>query len=226
MFCKQCGNELVGTEVYCDACGEPVQAVRDKAQVVAPHHKATTSGAFIQENESGYRSFEYARTTVKSELAQVAIDCYESLGYELTGQRASAPGRQVMLSFRRSRKVQARAQLSKIQRTMDDTLASIARMDAEKAEKATMQAMSIGVVSALILGVGMCCAMVWTHLMALGIVVGIIGIAGCIFAWMRYRKVRETETARLNPTIDKAYDRLATLCEEAQAVLRSTGIGE
>lgn len=230
MFCNHCGNELNGTEAYCATCGKPVQETGAQTQVGAPHgapHHRTTMNAYTNtstpEDTSAYRSFEYARTTIKSELAQVAIDCYESLGYELTGQRVSAPGGQVTLSFRRSRKVRGKAQLSKIQRTMDDTLASITSMETEKTKKAIIQAMTIGIISALVLGLGMSCTMVWTHLMVLGIVVGLIGIAGCIFAWMHYRKVCSIETARLNPAIEEAYDRLATQCEEAQAILRNSG---
>lgn len=167
-----------------------------------------------------YRSYEYARTTVKRDMVQVTCDCYESLGYELTGQRTSASGNQTTLSFRRSRKVQGKAQLAKIQRTMDDTLSSIGELEAKKSKKATSEAIVIGVISALLLGVGMCCTMVWQHLMALGVIVGIIGIAGCIYAWLRYRKVCEIETTRINPQIEETYDRLASLCEEAQAMLR------
>lgn len=168
-----------------------------------------------------YRSYEYARISVKDELTQVAIDCYESLGFEVMDQRTSAPTRQATLSFRRNRRVASKAQLAKIRRAMDDTMASIASMEAAKTRKASSQSIAIGVIAALVLGVGMCCTMVWTHLMALGIVVGLIGIAGCVFAWTHYRKVREAETLRINPQIDEAYDRLATLCEEAQAVMHA-----
>lgn len=222
MFCRQCGNELIGTELYCDACGEPVQMASKREQSVALGQRLREPEAQAGGNP-GYRSFEYARTTVKSDLAQVACDCYESLGYELTGQKTTAPGGQTTLSFRRSRKVRGKAQLAKMQRTMDDTLASIARLETEKTKKATSQAIALGTVSALILGLGMSCTMVWTHLMAIGIVVGIIGIAGCVLTWLRYRKTCATETARINPQIEEAYDRLATQCEEAQAILRSAG---
>lgn len=226
MFCKQCGNELIGTEVYCDACGAPVEAVRARSQVIAKRVGEAGADPSLHQGTGcseggGYRSYEYARTTVKCDLAQVTLDCYESLGYELTGQRASTPGGQVTLSFRRSRKVHGKAQLSKIQRTMDDCIASISSMEAEKTKKATRQALTIGIISALVFGVGMSLSMVWTQFMVLGIVVGIIGIAGCLFAWHRYRKTSEAETNRLNPQIESAYDRLATLCEEAQAVIQS-----
>lgn len=155
-----------------------------------------------------------------ADLAQVAVDCYESLGYELTGQRVSVPGGQVTLSFRRDRAVKSKAQLSKIQRTMDDTLVSIATMEAEKTKKATDQVVILGTLSALVFGLGMSCTMVWTNLMVPGIVIGVIGIAGGILTWMRYKNVCESEIARLNPRIEEEYDRVATLCEEAQAILR------
>lgn len=216
MFCRQCGNELVGDEPFCATCGAPTGA--KETQPVRPSQTLRERPTSTDGGE--YRSFEYARTTVKNDLAQVAVDCYESLGFELTGQRPSAPGGQITLSFRRSRKVQSKAQLSKIQRSMDDTLTRIANLESEKTKKATSQAIAMGIVSALILGVGMCFSMVWTQFMVLGIVVGIIGIAGCILTWLRFRKTCAQETARINPLIEDAYDRLATLCEEAQAVLR------
>lgn len=222
MFCKHCGNQLMGNGQFCEVCGASVQEMHAKkigmtaASVLAA---VPTENASPNRSDDNYRSYEYARTTVKNDLAQVALDCYESLGYEFTGQTNTTPGVQTTLSFRRSRKVSGKAQLSKIQRTMNDTIVSIANMEAQKTKKATGQAIALGTAAALILGVGMCCTMVWTHLMALGIAVGVIGIAGCIYAFLCYRKTVEAESARLNPKIEAAYDRLATQCEEAQAVL-------
>lgn len=202
MYCKHCGNELKGSEDYCEVCGKPLSDNNDV-------------------NQGQYLSFEYARTTVQDDMVQAAMDCYESLGFELTGQRSSTPGsHRSTLSFRRSRKVSGKAQLAKIQRTMDDTMTSIEHLEKERTKKATIQALVIGIISALVLGIGMCCTMVWQNLMVIGIVIGIVGIAGCVAAYLRYRSVCSAETSRLNPEIEAAYDRLATLCEEAQAVLR------
>lgn len=210
MYCRNCGSEIDGAMAYCGFCGSPTQAGFGGEEVKA--------GASL--SKGPYRSFEYASTAVDNGLVQVAVDSYESLGYEFTGRRASAAGKISTLSFRRNRKVRGKAQLAKIQRSMDDAIASIGRMEGEKSRKAVSQALAIGTVSALVLGVGMCCTMVWDGLMALGIVVGLLGIAGCVGGFLRYRTVLDRETARLAPSIEKAYDNLATLCEEAQAVLR------
>lgn len=210
MFCKKCGNELSNNQAFCDKCGEPIDADALHAE----------SAVKDSRNEAQLpHSFEYARTTVRNELAQVAVDSYESLGYELTGQRISDATKQTTLSFRRNRKVRGKAQLAKIQRSMDDIISTLDGLEKVKTRKASQQAIVIGVISALILGVGMCCTMVWTNLMVPGIVIGVIGIIGCLFAYLRYRKICAQETARINPEIESAYDRLATHCEEAQTIL-------
>ena len=210
MYCRNCGSEIEETTAYCGFCGSPTQAEFGDEK---PRGGASPS-------KGRYKSFEYASTAVDNELVQVAVDSYESLGYEFTGRRTSAAGKIATLSFRRNRKVRGKAQLAKIQRSMDDTIASIERMEEEKSRKAVSQALAIGIVSALVLGLGMCCTMVWDGLMALGIVIGLLGIAGCVVGFLRYRTVLDRETARLAPNIEKAYDSLATLCEEAQAALR------
>lgn len=209
MFCSNCGNELTGTENVCPACGEPVAKSAVTAIKITP--STATQGA--------HSSYEYARTSVADDLVTVASDCYENLGYELTGSTSEHTG-STTLSFRRSRKVRGKAQLVKIQRTMDDLLASIARLEGEKTRKATLTSITVGILFALVLGVGMCCTMVWGGgLMIVGIVVGVIGIAGCVAVWPLYRSIVAKETARVSPSIEAAYDSLATACEQAQTVL-------
>lgn len=58
-----------------------------------------------------------------------------------------------------------------------------------------------GVISTLVLGVGMCCTMVWTGYFALGVVVGIIGIAGVCAAYPLYSAVTKRQRAKLAPEV-------------------------
>lgn len=205
MYCNQCGAELPDTAKACSVCGA----------IIAPAAgAAVTPGAGARHD-----SFEYARTTVKRDLATVATDTYESLGFELTGARNSSTGDATVLAFRRSRKVRGKAQLAKLQRTADDLLDQLASLEAEKTKRARMVALSMGIVSALVLGIGMCCTMVWQSLFALGIVVGIVGIAGCIATVFAYQSNVKKDTERVAPHIEAAYDSIATICEEAQTVL-------
>ncbi len=83
----------------------------------------------------------------------------------------------------------------------ETTLEKIKRLDNGVTNKATMIAIVVGVISTLILGVGMCCCMVWTHFFALGIIVGIIGIAGVCVAYPVYKKVLIKERTKIAPQI-------------------------
>lgn len=218
MYCPRCGNQMNDDAAFCGVCGAPA-AQAAAARVQQPG--APSAAQAPQAQQASYTSWEYTRTSVKSDLAQVATDCYENLGFELTGAKTESARSTTTLSFRRSRKVRGKAQLVKLQRTMDDLIASIAGMEAEKTRKASLRALTLGIVSALVLGVGMCCTMVWTNLMIPGIIIGVAGIAGCIGAWLLYRSTVAKESERIAPRIEAAYDSLATACEEAQAVLRA-----
>ncbi len=209
MYCRNCGAELPDGIDVCESCGMPVGATG-----VGMPASGLASGSGARHD-----SYEYVRTTVKSDLATVATDCYQSLGFELTGSKASTTGESTALAFRRSRKVRGKAQLAKLQRTADDLLAQLARLEGAKTRRARALALTMGIASALVLGVGMCCCMVWTQLMALGIVVGIVGIAGCVATWLLFRAVVRKDTDRIEPQIAATYDQLATVCEEAQTVL-------
>lgn len=209
MFCSNCGNELTGTENVCPACGTPVAKGAVTATKIAPAPAV----------EGAHASYEYARTSVANDLVTVTSDCYENLGYELTGSKDGGAGL-TTLSFRRSRKVRSKAQLVKIQHTMDDLIASLARLEGEKTRKARLVSITVGTLCALVLGIGMCCTMVWGGgLMIVGVVVGVIGIAAGVAVWPLYRSIVAKETARVSPSIEAAYDSLATACEQAQTVL-------
>lgn len=83
----------------------------------------------------------------------------------------------------------------------ETTLEKIKRLDNSVTNKAVTASLVVGMVSALILGVGMCCCMVWTQFFVLGIIVGVIGIIGVCLAYPVYKKVLETERAKIAPQI-------------------------
>lgn len=230
MYCVNCGTELPHGANACPECGMmvgvgPVARAAQVAHAAGAAGVAAAAEAVRSATGAGaagvvrHDSYEYARTTVKSDLATVATDCYESLGFELTGAKDSQAGGTTVLAFRRSRKVRGKAQLAKLQRTADDLIARLASLEDEKTRRPTMIALATGILSALVFGIGMCCTMVWTQFMVLGIVVGLVGIAGCVGTWLLYRANVRKETARVAPQIEAAYDQLATVCEEAQSVL-------
>jgi hypothetical protein len=80
-------------------------------------------------------------------------------------------------------------------------------IDARVECKALIAGLAVGIVGTLIAGLGMSCVLVWDKL-ALGIVIGLAGIAGAAAAWPLYQRVLRRERA-------KAADEIMKLSEEA-----------
>lgn len=89
----------------------------------------------------------------------------------------------------------------------EDKLEQLRRLDNGVTQKASMASLVVGIVSALVLGVGMCCCMVW-DLFVLGIVVGIIGMAGVAAAYPLYTHIAAREREKIAPEILRLTDEL------------------
>lgn len=91
----------------------------------------------------------------------------------------------------------------------ESKLEQLRRLDESAAKKGMALSLVSGTVSALILGVGMCCCMVWGGwLFVPGIVIGCLGIAGVSLAYPMYAKVTQRERERIAPEILRLTDDL------------------
>ena len=83
------------------------------------------------------------------------------------------------------------------------------RLDASATKPGTIAALILGIISTLILGIGMCCTMVWAETMFIpGIMIGVIGIAGISAAYPVYTHITEKRRKKLAPEILRLTDEL------------------
>ncbi len=87
-------------------------------------------------------------------------------------------------------------------------LEKLRKLDNSVADKATAVSLIFGVISTLVLGVGMCCCLVWTQLFMVGILVGLVGIIGICMAYPMYKKMLEKERQKIAPQILKLTDEI------------------
>ena len=90
----------------------------------------------------------------------------------------------------------------------ENKLEQLSRLDRSVIAKGNMYAIILGVISSLVMGVGMCCCMVWTHLFAIGIVVGLVGMVGIALAYPLYKHIIQRERERIAPEILRLADEL------------------
>lgn len=91
----------------------------------------------------------------------------------------------------------------------EDKMEQLRRLDESVARKGMIISLILGVVGSLILGVGMCCCLVWGGgWFVPGIFIGLVGIAGVALAYPVYVRVTQKEQERVAPEILRLTDEL------------------
>lgn len=91
----------------------------------------------------------------------------------------------------------------------EDKMAILRRLDRSVYDKATINSIIIGTIGALVLGIGMCCTMVWqSSLFIPGIVIGVAGITLVSIAYPIYNRTLKKEREKIAPEILRLTDEL------------------
>lgn len=80
----------------------------------------------------------------------------------------------------------------------EDKMETLRRLDRSAEKPGTMAAIIIGIIGSMILGLGMCCTMVWADkLFIFGIVVGFLGMAVLALAYPMYKKITQSQREKI-----------------------------
>lgn len=84
----------------------------------------------------------------------------------------------------------------------EDKMEQLRRLDRSVAQKGTTVSLIAGIIGTLLLGIGMCCAMVWAgSLFIPGIIIGLVGIAIVTAAYPLYQHIIKKEREKIAPEI-------------------------
>lgn len=90
-----------------------------------------------------------------------------------------------------------------------DKMEQLRRLDASVTQKGAMISLAIGIIGTLLLGIGMCCCMMWgDRLFVLGVIVGVIGIVVVSLAYPLYNDIIKKEREKIAPEIIRLADEL------------------
>ena len=91
-----------------------------------------------------------------------------------------------------------------------DKMEQLRKLDQSTTKKSTIVSIAVGVIGCLLLGIGMCCTMVWMENWFIpGVIIGIIGIAAVTAAYPLYTKITKKEREKLAPQILKLIEDLS-----------------
>lgn len=92
----------------------------------------------------------------------------------------------------------------------EDKMEQLRRLDQSVTKKGTGISILVGIIGCLVMGVGMCCTMVWMeHLFVPGVILGLIGIAILAAAYPLYKRIVKKEREKLAPQILKLTEELS-----------------
>jgi len=90
----------------------------------------------------------------------------------------------------------------------EDKMEQLRRLDESATKPGMIASIAVGIVSTLILGTGMSCVMVWADYFILGIIIGVIGIAGVVLAFPLFNAITKKQREKIAPEIKKLSDEL------------------
>jgi uncharacterized membrane protein YeaQ/YmgE (transglycosylase-associated protein family) len=83
-------------------------------------------------------------------------------------------------------------------------------LDESATRPGTIAALVVGIIGTLLLGVGMCCSMVWADkFFIVGVVVGIIGIAILVAAYPLFVHITKKQREKIAPEILRLTEELS-----------------
>lgn len=92
----------------------------------------------------------------------------------------------------------------------ENKMEQLRRLDQSATKKGTVVSILLGVIGCLLLGVGMCCTMVWAERFFIpGVIVGIVGIVAVAAAYPLYARITRKEREKLAPQILKLTEELS-----------------
>ena len=90
-----------------------------------------------------------------------------------------------------------------------DKMEQLRMLDQRVTKKGTTAAIIVGMIGSLLLGIGMCCSMVWMENWFIpGIVIGLVGIVIVSLAYPLYQRITKKEREKIAPEILRLTDEL------------------
>lgn len=91
----------------------------------------------------------------------------------------------------------------------ENKMEQLRRLDRQAVKKGTVAAVVVACISMFLLGIGMCCSMVWAgSLFYPGIIIGVAGILGIVLDYPVYAHITKKERKKLAPQIMKLTEEL------------------
>ncbi|WP_419703044.1 hypothetical protein [Promicromonospora sp. NFX87] len=171
--------------------------------------------------------YEYVKVRAPKELESLYRDAYRSFGWSFEGSEQRSPirplpllpairSKRVTLSFKRDRGIKNLPMLRELQRTVDASLASVARLERSRTSVAAGWAIVFGVIGAGLLAG----SMLLGPLGQMPILLGVGGLVNWVIGAIAYFNLKASRGAKLDARISAEIDMTFDAAEQAARLIR------
>lgn len=160
-------------------------------------------------------AFEYLQQTVAADMQNTYVDGYANFGWQLQEVKEGVHG--VTLSFKRDRAIAHKTELNRLQKTFEQQLARVIRLERAKSVGARIVGLTVGIGGAAFMAGSV---FAWeAALIVLSIILAVPGFLAWGTAYFIYRWWQGRQTMKVTPLIDDQYDAIAETSKAAFALL-------
>ena len=154
---------------------------------------------------AGFVAYEYTNVDIPREKAPLYADIYRSLGWTDDGHHdGTASAGHVTLTLKRNRDLAHRDVLHQLQKSMEQALHAIERLEASEHTRPTAGAMTVGLLGSVFMAGSVFSLL--DDLTLLSIVLGVVGIGLWCVAYPTFRVLRSGRRAAVRAQLDREYD--------------------
>ncbi|ADJ48949.1 hypothetical protein AMES_7123 [Amycolatopsis mediterranei S699] len=170
----------------------------------------------IAANDRQAVSYEYTTIRVERDKERLHREVHESFGWILDGRVPA--GETVTLELKRDRRIRNRPVVAELQRTAEEALASIGRLERSKTAIASAVAYSVGLAGAAFFAGAV--FSLNAGLIPLFLFLGFHGLLFWVAPYFLHTRLRTRKAAELAPLIDRQYGVIRETAERAHGFLK------
>lgn len=172
----------------------------------------------VLQSENNFVGYEYRDITVDKDMESMYVDGYQNFGWKLDTTSTPQIGlNNIILKFKRNRKIRNKMELTRLQRQFDACVSEITSMEKSKASSASIIAYTVGLIGTAFMA-GATFAFLGGFI-ALCIILAVPAFTGWILPYFLYKSTYAKRSAKVAPLIDNKYDEIYELCERANGLL-------
>jgi len=170
-------------------------------------------------NKNSFTSYEYKDINIRRGMERLYADGYPSFGWTLDATEPSLSLTNICFKFKRNRRIQNKAELTRLQQEFEGKAHEIEKLEESKAIAPSVIAYGLGIVGAAFTA-GSILAFL-SHSTVLCIILAIPALIGWIVPYFAFNKVKQNKEEKMAPIIDRQYDAIYEVCEQANRLLAS-----